>query len=60
MRVRPKSLVRATISKLGVEGDPKAAGRVIGQIMKDHKDEVDGGLVSKLVASALAQASTPP
>ena len=51
-----EDLVRATISRLGVEGDPKAAGRVIGQIMKDHKDEVDGGLVSKLVASALAQA----
>lgn len=48
-------LVRTTISELGVEGEPKAAGRVIGQIMKAHKDEVDGGLVNRLVAAALSQ-----
>jgi len=48
-------LVRTTISELGVEGEPKAAGRVIGQIMKTHKDEVDGGLVNRLVAAALSQ-----
>ena len=46
-------LVEATIAELGVAGDPKAAGRVIGQIMKSHKDEVDGGLVNRLVAAAL-------
>ncbi|MDH4116099.1 MAG: GatB/YqeY domain-containing protein [Acidimicrobiia bacterium] len=46
-------LVAATIAELGVEGDPKAAGRVIGQIMKNHRDEVDGGLVNKVVRQAL-------
>jgi uncharacterized protein YqeY len=48
------ALVRATIAELGVEREPKAAGRVIGQIMKSHKDEVDGGLVNRLVAAELA------
>jgi len=50
-----EALVTATISELGVAGDPKAAGRVIGHIMKNHKDEVDGGLVNRLVAAALNQ-----
>ena len=48
-----EALVRETISALGVAGDSKAAGRVIGQIMKNHKDEVDGGLVNRLVSAAL-------
>jgi uncharacterized protein YqeY len=47
-------LVQATISDLGVAGDPKAAGRVIGQIMKTHRDDVDGALVNRLVASELS------
>jgi uncharacterized protein YqeY len=51
-----EALVRAAIAELGVEGDPKAAGRVIGQVMKNHRDEVDGGLVNRLVAAALSQA----
>ena len=50
-----ETLVRETISELGVTGDPKAAGRVIGHIMKNHKDEVDGGLVNRLVAAALSE-----
>jgi uncharacterized protein len=51
-----EALVQAAISELGVAGDPKAAGRVIGHIMKHHKEEVDGGLVNRLVAAALGQA----
>ena len=47
-------LVRSTIEELGVAGDPKASGRVIGQIMRTHKDEVDGALVNRLVAEALS------
>lgn len=47
------ALVRSAIAELGVAGDSKASGRVIGQIMKDHKDEVDGALVNRLVAEAL-------
>lgn len=50
-----RALVRETIADLGVAGDPKAAGRVIGHIMKNHKDEVDGGLVSRLVSAALSE-----
>lgn len=49
-----RELVSKAIAELGVTGDPKAAGRVIGVIMKDHKDTVDGGLVNRLVAAALA------
>ena len=48
-----ESLVRSTVAELGAEGDPKAAGRVIGHIMKTHKDEVDGGLVNKVVRRVL-------
>jgi uncharacterized protein YqeY len=54
-----EALVRQTISELGVAGDPKAAGRVIGQIMKTHKDEVDGGLVNRIAAAALSESSGP-
>lgn len=49
------ALVRETVAELGVAGDPEAAGRVIGHIMKNHKDEVDGGLVNRLVAAALSE-----
>jgi uncharacterized protein YqeY len=47
-----KDLVFQTITELSVE-DPKQAGKVVGHIMKDHKDEVDGALVNKLVREAL-------
>lgn len=50
-----EDLVRSTVDELGVGGDPKAAGRVIGQIMKAHKDEVDGGLVNKVVRRVLEE-----
>lgn len=46
-------LVDRTIGDLGVAGDPSAAGRVIGAIMKDHKDEVDGALVNRIVRERL-------
>jgi uncharacterized protein len=49
-----RDLVDHTIAELGVGGDPSAAGRVIGAIMGGHKDEVDGGLVNRLVRDALA------
>jgi uncharacterized protein YqeY len=50
------ALVSNAIAELGVAGDPKASGRVIGQIMKEHKDEVDGALANRLVAEALKEA----
>jgi uncharacterized protein YqeY len=49
-----RSIVRQAIVDLGVSGDPKASGRVIGQVMKAHKDVVDGGLVNRLVGEELA------
>ncbi|MDX1448278.1 MAG: GatB/YqeY domain-containing protein [Acidimicrobiia bacterium] len=47
------ALVDRVIADLGVAGDPAAAGRVIGSIMKEHRDEVDGGLVNRLVKERL-------
>jgi uncharacterized protein YqeY len=47
-----KDLVYKAITDLSV-ADPKQAGKVVGHIMKDHKEEVDGGLVNKLVRQAL-------
>ncbi len=49
-----RALIEAKVAELGVEGDDKAAGRVTGMIMKDHKDEVDGALVNRLVREILA------
>lgn len=48
-----RSLVNRTISELGVQGDPAAAGRVIGEIMQSHRDQVDGGMVNRLVREQL-------
>jgi len=46
------ALVLTTIAELGVS-DPKQTGRVMGAIMKTHGKDVDGGLVSKLLAQQL-------
>ena len=48
-----RSLVRATIAELGVASDPKAAGRVTGALMKSRGSDLDGALVSRLVAEEL-------
>jgi uncharacterized protein YqeY len=40
------------LAALGVT-DVKQAGRVVGHLMKGHKDELDAGLVSRLVKEAL-------
>jgi uncharacterized protein YqeY len=50
-----RSLVRSAIESLGVAGDEKAAGRVTGQLMKEHGKDVDGGLVNRLVREELAR-----
>lgn len=49
-----RALVSATIEELGVAGDEKAAGRVIGQLMKTHGKDLDGGLVNRLVREELS------
>lgn len=48
-----RRLVAEAIAELGAAADPKAAGRVTGHIIKSHKDDVDGALVSRLVREAL-------
>ena len=45
-------LVKKTIAALGVT-DPKQSGKVMGAIMKEHKDEVDAAVVKRLVGEAL-------
>ncbi|MBW2733287.1 MAG: GatB/YqeY domain-containing protein [Deltaproteobacteria bacterium] len=47
-----RDLVQKVIADLGISG-AKNVGRVMGQIMKDHKDEVDGGLVNRLAREFL-------
>lgn len=49
-----RKLVVDAIEKLGVAGDEKAAGRVTGHLMKSRGQDVDGGLVNRLVKEELA------
>jgi len=49
-----RSLVLAVIADLGVAGDEKAFGRVIGAIMKKHGKDVDGGLVNRLIREEIS------
>lgn len=46
------ALVQAAVAALPAR-DPKFAGKVIGQIMKEHKGKVDAGLTKRLVDEAL-------
>jgi uncharacterized protein YqeY len=48
-----RNLVEAAVAELGAAGDPKAAGRVVGHLMKSRKDELDGGLVNRIVREML-------
>lgn len=47
-----RELVTKAIAELGVK-DAKQAGRVVGQLMKSHNDQLDGGLVNRLVRELL-------
>ena len=49
-----RRLVREMIEELGVTSDEKAAGRVTGQLMKQHGKDLDGSLVSRVVREELA------
>ena len=51
---RTRDLVKETIQDLGVAGDEKAAGRVTGQLMKEHGKDLDGGLVNRLVREEIS------
>ena len=50
---KTRELVTTAIADLGVAGDPKSAGRVIGQLMKEHGKDLEGGLVNRLVREEL-------
>ena len=47
-----RALVRQTIAELGVS-DPKQLGKVVGQLMKTRKEDLDGGLVNRIVREEL-------
>jgi uncharacterized protein YqeY len=49
-----REMVREAIADIGAQGDPKAAGRVTGTLMKAHGADLDGALVSRIVAEELA------
>ncbi len=48
-----RQLVVEAIAELGVHGDERAAGRVIGHLMKGRGEELDGALVNRLVKEVL-------
>ncbi len=50
-----RAIVRDVIESMGTP-DPKQAGRVIGAVMKSHRDEVDAADVKKIVDEELAGA----
>ena len=47
-----RELVRSAIRELGVE-NPKMSGKVMGHIMKSHRDEVDAAVVKRIVGEEL-------
>jgi uncharacterized protein YqeY len=54
-KAEPETLeiVRAAIAELGAT-EPGDTGRVMGHLMKAHKDELDGATVNRLVRQELA------
>jgi uncharacterized protein YqeY len=48
-----EALVRDVIAKTGVTG-PKEMGKLMGALMKDHKDQIDGALARQLASKILA------
>ena len=49
-----RALIEGAIAELGVKGDEKAVGRVTGHLMKTRGNDLDGGLVNRLVREELA------
>jgi uncharacterized protein YqeY len=47
-----RALLQKIIAELGVSGSG-GVGRVMGHVMKHHKEEVDGGLVNRLARELL-------
>jgi uncharacterized protein len=44
-----RAAVREAVAELGGKPDPKAAGRLVGAVMKKHKGRVDAALVKQMV-----------
>ena len=51
-----RALVKEAILALGVSGQPRAKGRVIGYIVKDHRGVADGRVVAEMTAKELQSA----
>jgi len=49
-----RALIREAVTELGAAGDEKAAGRVTGHVMKARGQDLDGGLVNRLVREELS------
>ncbi len=49
-----REIVRHVIADIGASG-PSAVGRVMGAVMKAHKDQADGALVRRVVEEELAK-----
>ncbi|MEO0812273.1 MAG: GatB/YqeY domain-containing protein [Myxococcota bacterium] len=47
-----RTLVKAALAELGVT-DAKQSGRVMGHLMKSHKDKLDAGLTKKILQEEL-------
>jgi uncharacterized protein YqeY len=52
-----RAAVRAAIATLGA-ADPKMAGRVVGEVMKQHKGKVEAGEVKKIAEEELGKPSS--
>jgi uncharacterized protein YqeY len=50
-----RALVRERIAALGVK-DPKQAGRLVGDVMKSHKGQVEAGDVKRIAEEELTKA----
>lgn len=52
-----EALVRDVIAKAGISS-PKEMGKLMGALMKDHKDEIDGALARQLGTKILAESGS--
>lgn len=48
-----RDAVKSAIAELNAAGNPKLAGRVMGQVMKQHKGLVEAGVVKRIVDEEL-------
>jgi uncharacterized protein len=54
-----RALVRERIAALGIR-DAKQAGRLVGDVMKTHKGQVDAPDVKRIAEELLGSAASPP